>query len=113
MSTVGTNLILPGAYTPLLVYETEVLPELEYSDIFEPSEKQDKFDVALVVITAIFFIMVVAWFNVLSRFFEDIINPTPEGRRFRPTFIALVFAVVVTIMTGIAYAIYLRRFAKS
>jgi len=61
--------------------------------------------------SAVIFITIISWYNVLSHFYEDIFNSTnTQGNRYKTTFYVLGFAILVTVVSFFIFLIVYNYF---
>lgn len=105
MSIIGTELYLAGSYAPSLLYNTLDLPELDYPE--RPHFRDLKINITDIVVTAVIFITIITWFNVLSHLYEDAFHPGKNG--YQTTFLALGYAILVTLISLVIYYLFSRK----
>lgn len=111
MST-NTALYLVGSYQPLLLDQTPDLPNLRGESPDEsPKELYkykigDSLNIFLIIVTAVTFITIITWFNVLSHLYEDVFNPINKENRYRATFLSLGYAIIVAMIAVFVYILY-------
>ena len=101
MPVVGNELYIAGSYIPSFLDTTTVLPDLDYPH--QPKiVSQRQLNIPVIIITALIFIGIIAWFNVLSHWYEDTFikdpNPDPNQSKYKNTYGSLGYAILVTIV---------------
>lgn len=130
---IGNQSYLVGASTPSVLFDLPDLPQLDYPSRvrvplnegtlpredyprhLEPPKRSDKTRdlvgvVPLIILTALIFVTVITWLNVLSHWYEDTFNPPTNRGQYQVTMLALGYAALVTIITFIIFLIFYRLY---
>lgn len=101
-SSINPDLYLVGATAPSILFDTPDLPRFDYPERLEaPRRSTNVFsNIPVIVVTALVFITVISWFNVLSHWYEDTFHPpTDNPKNYRTTKLALGYAILVTLIS--------------
>lgn len=107
--SIATNLNLVGSSGAVSLSPAEELSDLDYTLALGgvPAEtSKSTFNFFLIIVTAMLFITVITWVNVISRFYEDTFNPSNEENRYKTTFLSFGYAIIITLITIFIYILY-------
>jgi hypothetical protein len=84
----------------------------EYTLPKRPKAPPNQLNIPVLIISAVIFIVLVAWYNVISRWYEDtFVSVEEQGSQYRSTIYALGYALLITGITfivGTIASIYMK-----
>ena len=101
-STINPDLYLVGATAPSILFDTPDLPRFDYPERLEAPRRPTNIfsNIPVIIVTALVFITIISWFNVLSHWYEDVFHPPDDTRnKYRTTKLALGYALLVTFVS--------------